>query len=90
MTCIPDRTSLQASFYTARFVRPQQLRSTKNTALPSYDQIFTQISRYNFSAVNSYLEPSNLNCQGSLSNFPAMEVPDLYLPFTHIGRAAKP
>ncbi len=42
----PDRTSLQASFYTARFVRPQQLRSTKYS-LPNYDQIFTQASCHN-------------------------------------------
>ena len=31
LTCIPDRTSLQASFYTPRFVHPQELRSIKNT-----------------------------------------------------------
>ncbi len=80
MTCIPDRTSLQASFYTPPDIPRQELSSTE---VPSsfYDQIFAQTSCRNQTVTLSCLEPSNLNCQGK-KHFPDYGGSDLCLPFT--------
>jgi len=69
VACIPDRTSLQASFYTARFVHPQQSISIKNTVSLFTIRFLLRHRAIAARAIISCLKPPNPNCQGT-EHFP--------------------